>query len=174
MVDYTGFLSEAIMTHHDSLHQGRGLRRHAAAILFFTITAGFASVDTVRFPTAPALTPAFSTMVSDSVVRLTSGAQVQVAVTNTDASDTTTIVSMDGQSPETGSCSTQVSLNARQDLKITATQGATAMDYCVRSLPSGCSALRIMERAGVTPFPALRSPLDCPFGTEWFRRFSGS
>ncbi len=162
------------MTRRDSLNQGRGLRRHAAAILLFTITAGFASVDTVRFSTSPALTPAFSTMVSDYVVRLTSGAQVQVAVTNTDFSDTTTIVSVDGQSPETGFFSTQVSLNAGQGLKITAAQGATAMDYYVRSLPSGCSALRLMGRAGVTPVSAWRSPLDCLFGAKWFRRFSGS
>ena len=161
------------MTRRDSLNQGRGLRRHAAAILPFTITAGFASVDTVRFSTSPALTPAFSTMVSDYVVRLTSGAQVQVAVTNTDFSDTTTIVSVDGQSPETGFFSTQVSLNAGQGLKSRLLKAPqpwiTSPQFAER-----CSALRLMGRAGVTPVSAWRSPLDCLFGAKWFRRFSGS
>ena len=100
-------------------------------------TESAASVDTVQFSTSPALSPAFDPTISDYVVRLTSGTNIQVTVTNTAASDTTTTVSVDGQTPRTGAFTTTVGLNYSQGFKITAVQGATSKDFYVRRLPSG-------------------------------------
>src|SRR5437016_5954200 len=68
-----------------------------------------ASVSTVRFTNSPALYPAFDPAVRDYVILLTSTSQVvQVSVTNSDASDTTTTVSVDGHAPAVGAFTTSL------------------------------------------------------------------
>jgi hypothetical protein len=122
---------------------GRVRLASAAALIFGVMilvlrpAESAASVDTVRFSTSPALFPTFDPSISDYVVRLTSGSNIQVTVTNTTASDTTTTVSVDGQTPRTGAFTTTVNLDYSQGFMITAVQGATSQDYYVRRLPSG-------------------------------------
>lgn len=118
------------------------LANAVALILGAVVSVGLptesrASVNTVQFSTSPVLYPAFDPAVRDYVVRLTSGTTVQVTVTNTDPSDTTTTVSADGQAAQTGAFATQVNVEFGQAFKITATQGVTSKDYYVRRLPSG-------------------------------------
>lgn len=96
-----------------------------------------ASVGTVQFSTTPALYPAFSSAVSDYVTRCTATTAVQVSVSNSDPSDTTTTVSVDGQAPTVGGFTASVSLGLGQGFTITATQGATSKNYYVRCLPNG-------------------------------------
>jgi hypothetical protein len=96
-----------------------------------------ASVNTVGF-TNSSLYPAFDPAVRDYVIRLTNTTQVvQVAVTNSDASDTTTTVSVDGHTPLVGAFTTSLTLTQGQGFRIRAVQGATSRDYYVRSLANG-------------------------------------
>jgi hypothetical protein len=108
-----------------------------ASVAFVLTTLSRASVNTVQFSTSPALTPAFNSAVSDHVVRLSGSSPVRVNVSNSDGSDTTPTVSVDGQAPKTGAFTAQVSLEFGQGFKITAVQGATSRNYCVRPLPNG-------------------------------------
>jgi hypothetical protein len=97
-----------------------------------------ASVNTEGFTNSPALYPAFDPAVRDYVVVLTNTTQViQFTVTNSDASDTTTMVSVDGHAPTAGTFTTSITLTQGQGFKIRAVQGATSRDYYVRSLPNG-------------------------------------
>src|SRR4051794_11015252 len=74
-----------------------------------------ASVNTIRFTNSPALYPAFDSAVRDYVIRLTSTTQVvQVTITNSDPTDTTTTVSVDGQAPTAGAFTTSLTLTEGQ------------------------------------------------------------
>ena len=106
-----------------------------------------ASVSTVQISTTPGLYPAFNPAISDYVVRCTPGTPVQVSVSNSDSSDTSTTVSVNGQAPRAGAFAAQVSLGYSQGFTI-AVQGATSQDYYVRCLPAG--------------FPAWTSQLSGP------------
>src|SRR5438309_576471 len=107
-------------------------------VLILLPMVSHASVNTVRLTNSPALDPAFDPAVRDYVILLTSTTQVvQVTVANSDASDTTTTVSVDGHAPTAGAFTTSVSLTQGQGFKIRAVQGATSKDYWVRSLPNG-------------------------------------
>ena len=105
-------------------------------LLFFQVKVD-ASVNTVQFSTTPALSPSFSSSVSDYVVRTTGTTAVQVTVTNSDGTDATTTVSVDGQTPMTGGFIAQVTLAQGEGFRIRAIQGATSKDYYVRTLPNG-------------------------------------
>jgi hypothetical protein len=94
-----------------------------------------ASVGTVSFSTTPGLFPSFSPDDSDYVVRCTPESSVQVSVSNSDATDTTTTVSVDRRPPQTGSFIDGVPLDAGQEFSVEVTQGATTKDYFVRCLP---------------------------------------
>ena len=96
-----------------------------------------ASVETVSFSTSPALFPAFDPAISDYVVRCDPATPVQVSVSNSDGADTTTTVSVDGQTPQTGAFATTVSLGYGQEFSIEVVQGATTKEYFVRCLPDG-------------------------------------
>src|SRR3954447_11126262 len=78
------------------------------------LTKADASIDTVQFSTSPVLFPTFDSSVADYVVRTTGTTAVQVTVTNSDLSDTTTAVSVDDQPPISGGFTTHVILDPGQ------------------------------------------------------------
>src|SRR5450432_3986219 len=108
-----------------------------SAISMTCLAHADASVDTVKFSTSPALFPVFDPTISDYVVRTNGTTSVQVTVTNSDGSDTTTTVSVDGQTPIVGGFSTQVTLDQGQGFKIAVVQDATSKNYYVRTLGNG-------------------------------------
>jgi Arylsulfotransferase (ASST)/Fibronectin type III domain len=125
------------------LRQAALVRRLPALLTICAVVASVnaagsaASVSTVGISTTPALYPAFDPGITSYVVRCTPSTPVGVSVSNSDPSDTTTTVSVNGQAPTTGAFSTQVSLGYSQGFTITVANGATTRDYDVRCLPSG-------------------------------------
>jgi Arylsulfotransferase (ASST)/Fibronectin type III domain len=109
----------------------------ALVVAAVVATDSAADVNTGQISTTPALYPAFDPAISDYVVRCSGTTPVQVVVSNSSASDTSTTVSVNGQSPRTGAFTAQVGLTYSQGFTITATQGATSKEYHVRCLPSG-------------------------------------
>lgn len=107
----------------------------AAAVVARPPTPSAASVDTVSFSTTPVLYPSFAADVSDYAVRCAPGTPVEVVIANSDGSDVTTTVSVDGQPPQTGSFVASVSLEAGREFTIEVQEGATTKDYYVRCLP---------------------------------------
>ena len=107
-----------------------------AIVLAGPATRSVASVETVSFSTTPALFPAFDPGVSDYVVQCLSGEPVQVSVANSDGADVTTTVSVDGQTPQTGSFDASVSLQQWQEFSVEVTEGVTTKAYFVRCLPN--------------------------------------
>ena len=120
-----------------------------------------ASVDTVKFSTSPVLFPTFDASISDYVVRITGTTSVQVTVSNSDVLDTTTTVSVDGQTATVAGFTTQVTLDPGQGFRIGVGQGAASKDYYVRSLGTGFPTW-VSQRSGtpqaeyyvVAPVPA--------------------
>jgi hypothetical protein len=86
---------------------------------------------TLSVTTTPALYPAFSTSVSDYVIRCTTP-PVAVNVTAPDG----TSVSVDGQTAQHGTFSANVSVVTGQEFTIVASQGNTSSTYYVRCLPT--------------------------------------
>jgi hypothetical protein len=82
--------------------------------------------------TTPSLYPAFSTSVSDYVIRCT-GTPVTVNVNP----PTGTFVSVDGQHSRTHSFSTTVAVTTGQEFTIVATHGGTRSTWYARCLPTG-------------------------------------
>ena len=126
------------------------------------INTASASVNTVQFSTTPALYPAFDPAISDYVVRCTGSTPVQISVSNSDPSDTITMVSVDGQAPRVGTFSTQVSLNYSQGFTITVTQGVTSVDYHLRCLPSDFPIWTAQRSGSRRPNTTLLLPASVP------------
>jgi len=129
-------------------------------------TESLAAAGAVQVSTTPALFPAFNAGISDYVLRCTAKATVQVSVSNTDTSGATT-VSVDGQTPRTGTFTAPVSLNFGQAFEIAVIQGGTSTPHYVRCLPSGFPTWTT-QRSG-TPQAAyyVAAPSMGFHGTHW-------
>jgi arylsulfotransferase ASST len=88
--------------------------------------------DPIQVSTQPSLSPSFDPAVKDYVLRCAAGTPVQVTV----AASAGTDVSVDGQSPQSGSFTADVRLNEGQGFEILATTGGAVETYYVRCLPA--------------------------------------
>ena len=106
----------------------------ALGVLVAVLAGPSTAAGTVTITATPGLYPAFSSAVSDYVVRCTGSSPVKV---NVSSSGTSAAFTVDGRQAPSGS-TTAVSLKQGQSFTIGVTpQGGTAQNYFVRCLPSG-------------------------------------